>query len=94
MFLNVLFFLGKDETSLKYEHSQDLEKTTKSDREVREILAKLVSEDSAKPNSARLFSKLIFAVRRLNTKAMKSIWRYYECGENGRCPKEQAEKYQ
>lgn len=80
---------------MKYQHSQNTEKVTKSDVEVRTILEKLVAEDNVKPDSARLFSKLIFAFRRLNMKALTAIWyRYYECQESGRCSKEQAEKYQ
>ena len=81
--------------SLKYEHSRKEEEMTKNDREVRTTLETLVQDGTLHPDSARLFTKLIFAVRRLNMKALKSIWyRYYDCLDHNRCTKKQFEKYQ
>jgi hypothetical protein len=68
---------------------------TKNHREVANILDKLGAEEGAKPETARLFTKLIFAVRRLDGKALKYVWiQHNECLKRGKCTKEQNERYQ
>ena len=86
---------ARKKLSLKYEHTKDHETTTKNYKEASGILVRLGAEDGAKPDTARLFTKLIFAVRRLNMKALTIIWKqYYDCLQRGKCTKEQSERYQ
>ena len=80
---------------MKYEHVEDPEKTTKRIKDVADILAKLNVEEGVKPDTARLFTKLIFAIRRLNLKGLGFMWtEYYDCLQYGKCSKEQSESYQ
>ena len=91
----LLFCSATKQATLKFEHTEDLTKLTKSSKEVAGILDKLGAEEGAKPDTARLFTRLIFAVRRLNKKGLKYVWyQHYECLERGRCTKEQSERYQ
>ena len=71
------------------------EETTRNYQEVVDILDKLGSEEGTQPDTARLFTKLIFAMRRLNTKGFKYVWySHYECLQRGTCTKGQSERYQ
>ena len=91
-----LVVIGTEKLSLKYEHKKNPESTTKKTNEVQDILEKLSAEVGVKPDNARLFTKLIFAVRRLNMKGMQVVWyRQYECLERqSPCTKEQSKKKQ
>ncbi|XP_028404665.1 uncharacterized protein LOC114527217 [Dendronephthya gigantea] len=82
-------------SSLKYEHVDDPEMTTKRIKDVADILTKLDVEEIVKPDTARLFTKLIFAIRRLNLKGLGFMWsEYYDCLQGGKCTKEQSERNQ
>ena len=93
--LCLFVWLDTEKSSLKFEHTEDPAKLTKSSKEVAEILDKLGAEEGVKHDTARLFTKLIFAVRRLSKKGLRYVWyTHYDCLERGRCTKEQSERYQ
>lgn len=82
--------------TLKYEHVE-VQSTEHDAEEVESLITRLARDSmlTTKPESARLFSRLVHSIRKLNVKAMRTVWnRIYECDKEGVCEKEELNKFQ
>ena len=82
-------------TSLLYVHP----KKDSSSREFSEIdniinQMVLISDQDTKPQHARLFSRLVYNLRKMDKKALVAIWsKYYDCKKAGICQEKDKDKY-
>lgn len=81
---------------LSFKHSTPDADNLESQRviEMIQLLARQSMEET-KPESARVFSKLVFSIRKLDTRAMVKVWdNVFDCDKTGVCTPEEKERLQ
>jgi len=94
--LSSIKFEGRPTFPLSFSHSVTEPNNLESQRviEMIQLLARQ-SMDETKPESARLFSKLVFSMRKLDTRAMTKVWdNVFDCDQTNVCTKEEKERFQ
>jgi len=81
---------------LSFQHHSPEPDSLESQRVI-ELIQHLVhqSREETKPESARLFSKLVFSLRKLENRAMMKVWEnIFECDKTGVCKSEEKDRFQ
>ena len=81
-----------EKTTLLFDHAkEEMSTTNEVQGHFDQIMGRLVSKDklSASQDSAHEFTSLVFLLRKMDEKRMKSVWnKYFDCMKSGVCDNE------